>query len=80
VIACENHRTPGQCDDECLWLAIAMEGDDGYGVPFDPTGCSYPPPMPYDVYALEDSTVVRHSIHPDGCMCSDEICPAEERC
>jgi hypothetical protein len=70
---------PGCCDEECLWLAIAMDGDDGYGVPFDPTGCSYPPPMPYDEFVLENDTVICRTIHPDGCMCDRAECPAWER-
>lgn len=50
--ACENHDTPGSCDQECVNLLNLMDTSDNY-VEYDPTGCSYGPPKPRTVFVLD---------------------------
>lgn len=75
--ACETHDEPGVCDLECLDLICLMMQGDGGGdyVPYDPTGCSYPKPMPTERPVLVEGTIRFVLDHPTDCQCTDEDCP-----
>jgi len=76
--SCENHDEPGACTDECVALVQMMSSGYSEGVDYDPTGCSYPPPMPELVFGLDTHRrmVVAHYEHPVGCQCGLDDCPA----
>jgi hypothetical protein len=77
---CEEHDGPGSCTDECVHTLYAMDGGPGPGLPYDPTGCRVPPPMPELSYVLdhERRQVVAVWEHPMDCECGE--CPRCEAC
>jgi hypothetical protein len=82
TFGCEAHEAPGACTEECLTIAYATMGY-SESVPFDPTGCSYPPPMPEygPVLDPESRGIMWAYTHPEDCQCGTDECPVmiEER-
>lgn len=69
--ACEEHDVAGECTQECADFTASLTP--GMDVPYDPTGCHYPAPRPYDVFDFDavKRAVVRRREHPDYCQCGD---------
>lgn len=67
---CENHNKPGSCDSECTQLITAMAGDDGDGIPYDPTGTTYGPDRPYTYYSYDvaKSATMEYIVTPLDCL------------
>lgn len=77
--SCELHENPGACDEECLHIAWSMRGPGPYwDLPYDPTGCNRPRPMPEYQPVLDtiNHGVMWIDVHPADCDCGDEEgCP-----
>ena len=75
--ACETHDAPGSCTRECASLVNMMSGGDYDDRPYDPTGCSNPPPRPSEraVFVPETAATVWVTEHPEDCTCGKPECP-----
>lgn len=76
--SCELHDQPGACGPECLQAAHSMAGPGPYwDLPYDPTGCNYPMPMPEYEPVLDtiNHGVMWVNVHPEDCQCDDPYCP-----
>jgi hypothetical protein len=76
--ACEGHAEPGSCTRECASDVNMMMGDAHWDDrPYDPTGCSNPPPRPEQraVFVPEAASTVLVTEHPEDCTCGKPECP-----